>query len=99
MLGTNLLSVSRGEEIPDIAVAAQLSVLKDNDEALAEYKRVATLFGRGKWRAEVDYNKFELPNLSQALSDRVNLEGPEKYYGTSISGPAYRDGAEPSDLA
>jgi len=99
MLGTNLLSVSRGEEIPDIAVAAQLSVLKDNDEALAEYKRVATLFGRGKWRAEVDYNKFELPDLSQALSDRVNLEGPEKYYGTSISGPAYRDGAEPSDLA
>jgi hypothetical protein len=99
MLGTNLLCVSRGEEIPDIAVAAQLSVLRDSDEALAEYKRVATLLGRGKWRAEVDYNKFLLPDLDHALSDRVNLEGPEKYYGTSISGPAYRDGAEPDSLA
>jgi hypothetical protein len=58
MLGTNLLMVFRGECIPEVAVAAQLNVLRDTPGAIQRYREVAAIFGGDLWSGEVDFERF-----------------------------------------
>jgi len=63
MLATNLLMCSRGERIPEIAVAAQLRVLRSTPDQIAKYREIAAEFGGDLWNANVDTSMYETGDM------------------------------------
>jgi hypothetical protein len=70
MLATNLLMVYRGERIPQMAVAAQLQVLRDTPGAINTYRQVASTFGSDLWSGNVDEDPYGV------IVDYSDRQGP-----------------------